>query len=132
MLQLKNKAALITAGFLLLQHTFVFAAPIELTLQDSINYALKNNPAIQIASEDKKKSEQSVTESKAGKLPTVSLNSGYTYQGNTHDDSLSNGLRMNWQLYSGGRTEAQIQQAELGVAASDLNEIGRASCRERV
>ncbi len=121
MLHLKNKAALITAGFLLLQHTFVFAAPIELTLQDSINYALKNNPAIQIASEDKKKSEQGVNESKAGKLPTVSLSSGYTYQGTTHDDSLSNGLRMNWQLYSGGRTEAQIKQAELGVAASDLN-----------
>lgn len=121
MIKLTNKAAVITAGLIFLQHTFAFAAPIELSLQDSIDYALKNNPSIQIASEDKRKSEFSVGETKAGKMPTVSLGSGYTYQGNSGDDSFSNSLRMNWPLYSGGRTEAQIAQAELGVRTADLN-----------
>ncbi|WP_094606067.1 Outer membrane protein TolC [Sporomusa silvacetica DSM 10669] len=121
MLNLRNKAAVITAGLIFLQQTFAFAAPVELSLQDSIEYALKNNPSIQIASEDKKKSELSVGETKAGKMPTVSLGSGYTYQGNSGDDSFSNSLRMNLPLYSGGRTEAQIEQAKLGVRTADLN-----------
>jgi len=121
MLNLTNKAAVITAGLIFLQQTFAFAAPVELSLQDSIDYALKNNPSIQIASEDKKKSELSVGETKAGKMPTVSLGSGYTYQGNSGDDSVSNSLRMNLPIYSGGRTEAQIEQAKLGVRTADLN-----------
>ncbi len=121
MSKLKNKAAYITAGLIFLQHTISFAAPIELSLQDSINYALKNNPSIQIASEDKKNSELSVGETKAGKMPTLSLGSGYTYEGDSGKDRFSNNLNMNWKLYSGGRTEAQIQQAELGVRTADLN-----------
>ncbi|CQR71857.1 Outer membrane protein TolC precursor [Sporomusa ovata DSM 2662] len=121
MLNLTNKAAVITAGLIFLQHTFAFAAPVELSLQDSIEYALKNNPSIQIAGEDKKKSELSVGETQAGKMPTVSLGSGYTYQGNSGDDSFSNSLRLNWPIYSGGRTEAQIEQAKLGVRTADLN-----------
>jgi TolC family type I secretion outer membrane protein len=108
-----------------LQHALVFAAPVELSIQDSLDYALKNNPSIQIANEDKKKSEFSVWESKAGKMPTVSLNSGYTYSGSLQDsstkDGFNNSLRMNWSLYSGGRTEAKIAQAELGVQTADLN-----------
>jgi len=121
MINLTHKAAVITAGLIFLQHTFALAAPVELSLQDSIAYALKNNPSIQIAGEDKKKSELSVGETQAGKMPTVSLGSGYTYQGNSGDDGFSNSLRMNWPLYSGGRTEAQIEQAKLGVRTADLN-----------
>lgn len=122
MLKLKNKAACITAGLIFLQHTLSFAAPVELSLQDSITYALQNNPSIHIASEDKKKSEFSVDETKAGKKPTISLGSSYNYQGNSDQDkdSFSNSLRMNWQLYSGGKTEAKIDQAQLGVRSADL------------
>lgn len=123
MLKLKNKAAYITAGLIFLQHTLSFAAPMELSLQDTITHALKNNPSIHIAGEDKKRSEFMVDETKAGKKPTVSLGSSYTYQGNSDQDkdSFSNSLRMNWQLYSGGRTEAKIEQAQLGVRNADLN-----------
>ncbi|SDE47472.1 TolC family protein [Sporomusa acidovorans] len=117
----KNKALLLAIGLFFLQYSVSFASPLELSLQDSIDYALKNNASIQIAGEDKRKSELSVGEAKAGKLPTVSLGSNYSYQGNSGDDSFSNSLRMNWQLYSGGRTEAQIDQAELGVRSADLN-----------
>lgn len=118
---LKKRAAYLAAGLIFLHQSLSYAAPMEISLDDSIAYALKNNPSIQIASEDKKKSELSVDETKAGKLPTLSLSSGYNYQGNSSEDSFSNSLRASWQLYSGGRTEAQIKQAELNVQTADLN-----------
>lgn len=122
MLKLKNKAAYIAAGLIFLQHTLSFAAPVELSLQDSITYALQNNPSIHIAGEDKKRSEFSADETKAGKKPTVSLGSNYSYQGSSDKDkdSFSNSLKMNWQLYSGGKTEARIEQAQIGVRSADL------------
>lgn len=121
MLNLKSKAAYIAAGLIFLQQTFAFAAPVELSLQDSINNTLKNNPSVQIADQDKKKSELSVNETKAGKMPTLSLGSKYNHQSNSNDDNFSNSLQMSWKLYSGGRTEAQIDQAKLGVRTADLN-----------
>lgn len=125
MLNLTHKAAVVTAGLIFLQHTFAFAAPIELSLQESIDFALKHNPSIQIADEDKKASEFKVGENKAGRLPTVTLGSGYSYSGNfkdsSHSTSKSNSLGMSWSLYNGGRTEAQIDQAKLGVETADLN-----------
>ncbi|MDF2874451.1 MAG: tolC 1 [Sporomusa sp.] len=119
----KNKAAFITASLILLQNTFAFAAPVELSLEKSIEIALKNNPSIQIATEDKTRSVWGVDEAKAGKMPSVSLGSSYNYQGDSSNDSFSNNVRMNWQLYSGGRTEAQIDQAKLGVTTAELNVI---------
>ncbi|WP_040683412.1 hypothetical protein [Thermosinus carboxydivorans] len=55
-MRLKNKAAVITAGLIILQQSFLFAAPIKLSLAESIDLALKNNPALQIAQEDKERS----------------------------------------------------------------------------
>ncbi|QDR79047.1 TolC family protein [Sporomusa termitida] len=122
----KNKAALITAGLLFLQNTFVLAAPVELSLEQSVEIALKNNPSIQIAAEDRARSVWEVDAAKAGKKPSVSLGSRYSYQdqGQSQDkDSFSNSINMNWQLYSGGQTEAQIDQAKLGVMTADLDVI---------
>lgn len=120
----KNKAVLLTAGLLFLQNTFVFAAPVELTLEQSVDIALKNNPSIQIAAEDRARSVWEVDTAKAGKKPSVSLGSRYSYQGqgqSQEQDSFSNSISMNWQLYSGGQTEAQIDQAKLGVMTADLD-----------
>lgn len=121
MLSLKNKAAMITAGLIILQNTISFASPVQLSLEQSIDFALKNNPSIRIADVDKERSVWGVNEAKAGKMPTVSLSSGYSYQGNSGQDSVNNSLRMNWQLYNGGRTDAQIDQAKLNVASADIN-----------
>lgn len=117
---LKNKAAVITAGLMLLQSTFAFAAPIQLSLEQSIELALKNNPSIQIAGEDKARSIWSVDEAKAAKLPTVSLGSSYN-RSDSGQDNFNSNVRMSWQLYNGGRTESQIDQAKLGVTTADLN-----------
>lgn len=118
---LKHKIALVAAGVILLQHTLIFAAPVELSLADSINLALTNNPALQIAGTDKEKADWSLTEAKGAKAPTISLGSGYSAKNGLSDGSLSNSLRMNWSLYTGGRTEGQISQAEQNVSIADLN-----------
>jgi len=75
-----------------------------------------------MAQSDKDKSKWSVDEAKAGRLPTVSLGSSYSLKDNNPagTDDLSNSLRMNWQLYSGGRVEGQIDQAKRGVQVADL------------
>jgi Outer membrane protein len=125
MLSLKKRAAYLVTGFLLVQQSLSFAAPLELSLDESVDYALRHNPSIQIASKDKEQSQWSVNEAKAGKAPTVSLGSNYTRQGQgdaaASKDSSSSSLRMNWQLYNGGRTDTQVDQAKLGVTSADLN-----------
>ncbi len=118
----KNSAKLVAAVLVMLNASVAFAAPVELSLSDSVALALKNNPSIKIAQSDKDKSKWSVDEAKAGRLPTVSLGSSYSLKDNNPagTDDLSNSLRMNWQLYSGGRVEGQIDQAKRGVQVADL------------
>jgi len=119
--RLKNKAVLLTTGFLFLQHSLIFAAPLELSLDDSIALALQNNAAIKIAGEDREKSEWGISEAKAGKLPSMSLGSNYSVKDFSAGGDVSNSLRLNWQVYSGGRVEGQVKQAELGLTSADLN-----------
>lgn len=116
--KIRNKIAAVTVGLILLQQTLSFAAPTQLTLQESIDFALKNSATIQIAGKDKEQSQWSVSEAKAGKLPTVSLGSNYNFQDGGQN---SNSLRMNWQVYNGGRTDAKIDQAEIGVTGAELD-----------
>lgn len=120
----KKQAVLFTAGILLMQPSFVLAAPMPLSLEESIHLALSQNPAVQIAATDREKSSWGLTEAKAGKYPSLSLGSSY----NTNDQSenltsedINNSVRLSWQLYSGGRVENQIEQAKLGLSSADLN-----------
>lgn len=119
---IKTKTAIFAAGFMLLNQALLFAAPLELSLSDSIDIALKQNPSITIAAADKEKSQWGINEAKSGKMPTLSLGSGYSWSENQSgsNDSFSNSLRMNWQLYNGGRTDKQIDQAKEGELIADL------------
>lgn len=118
MAKIPATAAAITAGLIILQNTLIFAAPVNLTLQQSIDIALKNNPVVQIAGKDQEQSKWSISEAKAAKLPTVSLGSNYNFRDDSGDNS--NSLRLNWQLYNGDRTDARIAQAQLGLAGAKL------------
>lgn len=122
MTRIKRTAAVIAAGFIVLQHALTLAAPTRLSLAESIDLALKNNPAIHIADEDRERSRWGVSEAKAGKMPSVSLGSSYnTGAGDSFDKGdINTSLRLSWPLYSGGRTEGQIAQAELGTTTAEL------------
>lgn len=119
--KLKSKVGLITTGLFVLQQVVALAAPMELTLKDGIDLALKNNPAIYMAIADREKSKWGIDEAKAGKMPTVSLGSSYNFSGRTDDGDFNNSIRMSLPIYSGGRIEGQIKQAELGLTTADLN-----------
>lgn len=118
----RNSAKLIAAVLVMLNASVAFAAPVELSLSDSVALALKNNPSIKMAQSDKDKSKWSVSEAQAGRMPTVSLGNSYSLKDHNPagTDDLSGSLRMNWQLYSGGRVEGQIDQAKRGVGVADL------------
>lgn len=118
----KQKTLQLAIMALFLQQTIVFADPLELSLQDSVSLALKNNPTIQIANVDRQKSELGLDQAKAGRLPSLSLGSNYSVKdGNAADSSVSNSLRMSLPIYTGGKLEGQIDQAEKNVKAADLS-----------
>jgi len=110
----------------------VLAAPIELSLDDSIALALKNNPTITIANSSRDKSYWAVEQAKAGKgfsldfthsdkrynTPPSYLNSLQQYAYYTKFD---NSISLSLPIYSGGRLESQIDQAKLNLKVSDLN-----------
>ncbi|WP_378954600.1 TolC family protein [Pelosinus sp. sgz500959] len=112
----------LATGLFLLNTSISMAEIPELSLDDSIAMALKNNPSIQMAIADKEKAAWGIKENEAGKLPTLSLMSGYNRSpgSSSPTDSFNNSLKLNWSLYTGGRVEGQINQAKLNADVASL------------
>lgn len=107
----------------------VAAEPLALSLDECIALALKNNASMAIAKLDREKSLWAVKEAKAGKGPTISF---------THTDSrystpptatipyylwttvYDNEITLSLPVYSGGKLEGQIKQAELNKSVAEL------------
>lgn len=110
------------ALLLFLQPQGLWAAPLELTLSEAVDLALNNNASLVIANAKRDQSAWGVDEAQAGKLPTVSLDSRYSYTKSSSDsDQLNNSVQLNWQLYNGGKTTKQIEQAKEKVLIADLD-----------
>ncbi len=124
-------AALLAAGVLFFNAAVVLASPVELSLDDSIIMAMKNNPSIHMAIADQEKAGWVVKENEAGKLPTLSLMSGYSRANgsSTPTDSFNNSLKLNWSLYTGGRVEGQIDQAKKNA---DIANLGIVKAKEQL
>jgi len=124
-------AALLAAGVLFFNATVVLASPVELSLDDSIIMAMKNNPSIHMAIADQEKAAWTIKENEAGKLPTLSLMSGYSRANgaSTPTDSFNNSLKLNWALYTGGRVEGQIDQAKKNA---DIANLGVVKAKEQL
>jgi len=126
--RIKPVISLLATGLLVLNTAMVLAAVPELSLDDSVAMALKNNPSIQMALADKEKALWGVKENEAGRLPTLSLSSGYSLSSSSSpnlsssssNDNFSNSLKINLPLYTGGRVEGQIDQAKLGADVANL------------
>lgn len=118
----KTPAIALLAAALLLNAPVALAAPQELSLKDSIAAAVANNPALKIAAADKDRAAGGVDEANAGYWPTLSLGSTYSRQPGTDiapaSDGVNNSLRLNWQLYNGGRTGGLVGQAEEGLKSA--------------
>jgi outer membrane protein len=118
----------------------VLAAPLQLSLADSITLALKNSPAVQIAETEKINSVWGVKEAKANfapsvkfahsatrsALPAYSLDSYGTYGifdgitiGGAYT-SFSNTLSVSMPLYTSGKLQEEVVQAKDNLAVADL------------
>jgi len=125
----KKRFALAVACGYMLFSAVALAAPVELTLEESVALALKNNPAIKIAESDREKASWAVRESLAGYGPTVS----YTHNDRrsrsapsllaptpSPQNSFNNSVSLSLPLYTGGRSEGLVGQARMGLKVADL------------
>jgi len=122
--------ALLPLAFLVAWSFQCFAAPLELTLEESINLALKNNYDIKIAQTDRDKSLWAINQAKANKNVSLSFShvderyntppTIYTHA-YTYTTEFSNELSLSLPLYSGGKLESQLNQAKLDLASADLD-----------
>ncbi len=124
----KKQLIALMAGTGLLLGSVAQAAPVELTLDEAVALALKNNSKIKLAEADKKEYDWNLT----GKLGLKGPQISYTHtdrwkdlRGDSTTKTFSNTLGLDLTLYSGGKLEAQIEQARfnqkkytLGVAKS--------------
>lgn len=130
---LKPRISLAIVGLLLVNTTMVLAAIPELSLDDSIALALKNNPVVKMAIADHEKAAWGSKESAGNKLPTLSLahsdSRSSNGMGTGFNDNFSTSLRLNWPLYTGGRLEGQIRQADLN---EDIASLGVVKAQEQL
>ncbi|TWH45139.1 outer membrane protein TolC [Sporomusa sp. KB1] len=124
---ISRKVLLSTAAgaAIMLQSIVVFADPVQgISLDDSVALALKNNPAIKMAVDDQQKAGWVVDEAKAGRAPTLAIGAGSNRADGPGQaapgTSYNSSVKMNWTLYSGGRIEGLVDQAELNAIISDL------------
>lgn len=112
-----------------------------LTLEAAINIALTNNFDIQIAKNDAAIADIQNNWGNAGRLPTVTLNAGYSYNNTNLRQKLANGNEINtngaafqsengsvlaqWRIYNGGRVLAAKKRLEESV------QIGRLQQRQQ-
>lgn len=129
----KSSASALAAAVVIMSTSIVLAAPPELSLDDSVALALKNNAAVKMAIEDQEKAQWGIKEAEAGKGPALSLSASASRTQNDPDalpgNSVGTSLRVNWPLYTGGRTEGLIDQAQLN---SDIARWGVDKTRSEI
>lgn len=121
----KHLAAVLAGGFLLLNTAAVLAAPMELSLEDSIALALKNNDSVKIATSSRESARWQVKEAEAGKsisgtLTHTASKYDYDYNSSNEGKKFSNELEVTWKVYTGGQVESGVKQARLGLTSADF------------
>ncbi len=122
----QKKAAMALTGVCMLMQTgLVVASSVELSLDDSISLALKNNPSIKMAATDKDKADWALKQAQGGKGPTISFNNtssrGTLGTGSeTVYDFYKNNVSLTLPLYTAGKLEGLVNQAKWNVNIADL------------
>lgn len=91
---------------------------VDLTLDDSIQLALKNRPEIGQSDDSLRAAQVGVNVADSGRLPTVNFTgtagkAGSDFPGN---NNWSIGIAANWNLFDGGVTKARVEEAKSTVA----------------
>lgn len=129
----KRLSALVAGGMLMAVAIPGFAAaPLELTLDDTIAMALKNNHSIKVAESEAEKADWDISAAKTGKEPSISLSHNAT-RSKTADSKIldtvvpssignkfANSIDLTYPLYTGGKVEGTIEKAKLGSKVAEL------------
>ena len=117
----KRLAVALTGGLLMLNTVVALAAPVELTLEDSIAMALNSNPAIKMTDADRKSAELQIKIAKSDKLPTLELkhSNKLAHSGADKDSDFTNSITLGLDLYNGGKTESNVSAAKLKLKVAD-------------
>lgn len=137
----KHVTALLSGSMFLFSTAMVMAAPVELSLEESVALALKNNPSIKVADADKEKAAWAVKEAKGSFAPSLNL-THTSSEIKTADHSVGGSLGewKNWPstsygqgekydnkitltipLYTGGKAEGTVEKAKISYKVSDLS-----------
>lgn len=88
----------------------------EMSLEDSIQTALKNRPEIGQSEDSISAARTGIKIADSGHLPTVSLSGGESWSGNTFPGSGNNnwsvGVSASWNLFDSGVTNAKVKEAK--------------------
>ncbi len=128
----KRRFALAVACGYMLLSAVALAAPVELSLDDSVALALKNNPALKIAQSDRDVAAWTVREKLADYGPSLD----YTHNDRraqaapsaldptpSPENSFNNTVTLSLPLYTGGRITGQVGQARLGLHIADQDVV---------
>ncbi|PKN87924.1 MAG: hypothetical protein CVU51_04935, partial [Deltaproteobacteria bacterium HGW-Deltaproteobacteria-1] len=122
--------------FLISNQNLWAADPIQkgdvLTLQQCIDIALKNHPALNAASGTIRQSESKIGQARAGYFPQITFNSGYSRLGPSNTslrsdpyNNYSNTLNLNQTIFDFGKTytKVQIQSLQKESAEADFQNV---------
>ena len=116
----QQRMGLLLAGALLWSLPTGFAA--DLSLQDAINMALSQNTSLKITQKGEDTAKAALDEARGNNGVSVSasdsLNSSKT-QGKSREDVNTLSATASLPLYTGGKNQANIHKAELGVQSAD-------------
>ncbi|MEN6412094.1 MAG: TolC family protein [Veillonellales bacterium] len=123
----KRLSTVMVGGFLILNAAVAMADPVELSLDDSVALALKNNPSISVSDADKEKAAWAVDTAKAGRKPVLNwtntdahLKSNPAAGSSVIKDNYDNSVTLSLPLYTGNKLEGTIDQAKLSLKYYDL------------
>ena len=103
---------------------------IGLDISSLLNNALNNNVTLLQVNKGLELSNFDISIQKSGWMPTVSASTSYAYNKTINDDSfsfasqqfdgLSAGISIGWNLFDGGLTKTQVQNAKIAVASKNV------------
>lgn len=95
----------------------------DLSLQEAIRMALSQNTGLKITQKGEDSAQAALNQARGNNALSVSASDSLTASkenGSSRRDSNSMGIDASFPLYSGGKNQANIHKAELGVKAADL------------
>lgn len=119
----KKKMLLFLAGSIFFSLTGKTAMAADLSLKEAVNLALAQNTALKITQRDEISAKAELAKAKGNNNVAVTASDSLTMQKNNdseRSDSNNLGLSASIPLYTGGKNQAAIKKAELGVEAADL------------